>query len=40
MESLKHGKYEFVLSDDDSLAIRIKFTISENGSISYDKPEF
>lgn len=39
------GEYEFILSDDDSLtirvkSIRVKFTISADGKLVYDEPEF
>ncbi len=40
MGFLKNGEYEFVLSDDDSLTIRIMFTIDKDGKLLYDKPVF
>ena len=38
--TLSEGEYEFVLSDDNSLTIRVIFTISSNGKLVYDKPSF
>ena len=40
MEHQVSGEYEFILSDDDSLTIRVKFTISADGKLVYDEPEF
>lgn len=35
---LGSGEYEFILSDENSLTIRIKFTINQDGKLVYDKP--
>ena len=43
METMKrflNGEYEFVLADEDSLTIRIKFTINADGNVSYSEPTF
>ena len=40
MESQKVGEYEFVTSAEDALLIRIKFTINQNGDVSYSEPTF
>ena len=40
MENWKNGEYEFVLADEDSLTIRIKFTINADGNVSYNEPTF
>ena len=37
---LSDGEYEFVLSDGNSLAIRVLFTISSDGKLVYDEPIF
>ena len=34
------GEYEFILTDDKSDTIRVKFKISADGKISYDTPTF
>ncbi len=38
--TLGEGEYEFILSDDNSLAIRVLFTISSDGKLVYDEPIF
>lgn len=38
--TLSEGEYEFVLSDDNSLTIRVIFTIDSDGKMSYNKPSF
>ncbi len=35
-----NGKYEFILSDDDSITLRVQFKVDENGKVSYEKPSF
>ena len=40
MESQKVGEYEFVTSAEDAFSIRIKFTVSKNGEVSYSEPTF
>ena len=40
MEHSVSGEYEFVLSDDDSLTVRVTFTISKDGKLTYDPPTF
>lgn len=40
MECYKNGEYEFILSDDDSLTLRVMFTINTDGKLVYDKPTF
>ncbi len=34
------GEYQFILADDNSLTINIKFVIDENGKVTYDNPTF
>lgn len=38
--TLDEGEYEFILSDDNSLTIRILFTINSDGKLTYDEPSF
>ena len=38
--TLGEGEYEFILTDDKSDTIRVKFKISADGKISYDAPTF
>ena len=38
--TLSEGEYEFILSDNNSLPIRVTFKINSNGKLSYDKPSF
>lgn len=33
-----NGEYEFILSDENTLAIRIKFAINADGKLVYDEP--
>ena len=40
MENQTNGEYEFILSDDKSITLRVQFKIDENGKILYDKPTF
>ena len=40
MESQTAGEYEFVSNAEDSFSIRIKFTVSKNGEVSYSEPTF
>ena len=40
MEHWRNGEYEFILSDDNSLAIRVIFSIDADGKLTYDKPTF
>lgn len=35
-----NGKYELILSNDNSITIIVQFKIDKNGKISYDKPNF
>ena len=35
-----NGEYEFILSDDNSLTLRVMFTINADGKLIYDKPTF
>lgn len=38
---LDSGRYTFILADaEDSIGVVVKFSIDENGEISYDEPEF
>ena len=39
MENQQNGEYEFVLSNDDSLTIKISFIIDSKGKISYSQAE-
>ena len=32
------GEYEFILSDNNSLTVRVTFTINANGKFAYDEP--
>lgn len=34
------GEYEFILSDDNSLTVRVTFKIDKDGKVSYDAPIF
>ena len=34
------GEYEFILSAEDSLALRVMFTIDADGNLVYDEPTF
>ncbi len=38
--TLSEGEYEFILSDDNSLTVKVLFTISSDGKLIYDKPSF
>ena len=38
--TLSEGEYEFILSDDNSLAVRVTFKISKDGKVVYDTPSF
>ena len=38
MENYKNGEDEFVLSDDNSLILKITFRITKEGQITYDIP--
>ena len=38
--TLSEGEYEFILSDDNSLTVKVLFTISSDGKLLYDKPSF
>lgn len=38
--TLGEGEYEFILSDNNSMAVRVLFKISSDGNLSYDKPSF
>lgn len=40
MESQTNGEYEFILSDDNSLTLRVMFTINADEKLVYDKPIF
>ena len=38
MEPYNNGEYEFILSSEDSLCIKISFSINSNGELSYYDP--
>ena len=35
-----NGEYEFILSDENSLTLRVMFTIDADGNLVYDEPTF
>ena len=37
---LGSGEYEFILNTDDTFAIKITFTINENGELEYKETTF
>ena len=40
MENQTNGEYQFILADDDSSILTIKFKIDENGKVTHDEPMF
>lgn len=40
MGNWENGEYEYILSEDNSITLRIEFKIDENGKVEYDKPTF